>query len=590
MGVFRKPIFLILLAALVLRLWGISYALPQFFVNDERANVYGALKMLELKTLVPAWHSDEFKKVLNYLPLPSYVYLMFLTPVIGIGYLFSGAGNLAAYQTALVLDPTIIFLAARLLIALMGTAMVLATYQLGRKMFSSERTGLLAAIFLAVSFYHVQLSHVTRHWMPAALFLSLAWLAALAIHRRGRMRDYLWAGMFAGLGVGANTAAAVGMIPVALAYLFRADGRGFWGRIADRRLALAVGVFVSVSLLFVALYPYGLTQGEGADGNRAFLQVKLERLAQKGIGGWLEFLGFYARLLLTYETTLFLAAGAGALLLLRSARYYNDGVVPGSGSRGLKLWLGIIAIFTLGYFTLLYLFFNIIERAILFILPLLAVLAGYFVDRALLWFQNRIRPSALPFLICALLLFAWPLAVVLRYDYLLTREDTRILAAEWLYANTPPDAKILADLSYLRLANTKAGIRALAAIDPTGLRIQDRTLLTIPDDRYPRPAREILNLHFVGPDSPYRQAAEKSFFTRQGYRYLAVEYAYPDRRDLDPATAALMAQGTLLRRLGNWRGGAIARALDLSGEISTVPPWRFWAIERFGLTVDIYEL
>ena len=108
-----KPIFWILFLALILRLWGINYALPQFFVNDERANVYGALKMLELRTLVPAWHEEEFRRVLNYLPLPSYVYLVALAPVIGLAYLISDYPSIEAYRAALVLDPTIIFVTAR---------------------------------------------------------------------------------------------------------------------------------------------------------------------------------------------------------------------------------------------------------------------------------------------------------------------------------------------------------------------------------------------------------------------------------------------------------------------------------------------
>lgn len=578
MDLLRRPIFWILLLALMLRLWGINYALPQFFINDERANVYGALKMIELETLVPAWHEDEFKKVLNYLPLPSYLYLALLAPVLGIGYLISDAPNLAAYQAHLTLDPTVIFIAARLLIALMGTATVYLVYRIARGIGLGERSALLAALFLALSFYHIQLSHVTRHWMPALFFITLAWLAALAIHRRGRMRDYLLAGMFAGLGVGANTAAAVAMIPVVLAHFLRPDRGGFWKRILDRRFALAIGVFVAVSLLFIALYPYGLTQGEVSGRNAAgVIATKIGGLSEKRAGEWLGFLWFYVRLLFTYETALIAAAVIGALLM---ARRYGS-------------WVAIGAIYALVYFTLLYLFFNIIERGILFILPFLAVPAGYFADRALLWLQNRIRPTlaAFSFLFSLFffLFFAWPLAIALRYDYLLTREDTRILAAEWLYANTLPDAKILADLPYLRLTNTKAGIRALEAIDPTGLRVQDRALEGIPDERYPQPSREVLNLHFVPPDSPVRRQAPEAFPAR-GYRFFVVEYKYRDRRDLDPQSRSLVANVKLLARFTGFPEGAFDRALDISGEISTVPPWRFWELERFGQIVDVYEL
>jgi len=150
--IITRPIFFILVAALFLRLFGIWYGLPQFFINDERAGVYGALKMIELKTLVPAWHEEEFKKVLNYLPLPSYIYLFTLTPVIAAGYIFSGAPGLEAYKNMLAIDPTLIFLSARIVIALMGVATIYFAYRIAREIFSSERAGLLAAIFLALSF------------------------------------------------------------------------------------------------------------------------------------------------------------------------------------------------------------------------------------------------------------------------------------------------------------------------------------------------------------------------------------------------------------------------------------------------------
>lgn len=579
-----RPIYIILALALVLRLWGITYALPQFFVNDERAGVYGALKMLELGTLVPARHEAEFRQVLNYLPLPSYLYLIVLTPVLGLGYLLSGAAGLAQYRAALTLDPTVIFLASRALIALMGTAVVWLTYRLGWGIFASERTGLLAAAFLAVSFYHLQLSHVTRQWMPAALALALAWLAALAIYRGGGTKGYAWGGLLAGLGFGANPAAAVAMAPMVLAHFLRPSGEAFSRRISDRRWLFCVALFLAVSLASVALYPYGLSQGEVVGGGiRATLSAKLAGFAGKSLAGWLAFLWFYVKLLFTYETILFAAALGGALLM--ACRH--------------RRWLAVAGVFAAGYLTLLYLAFNIIERGILFLLPVLSVAAGYAADRLWQKLGNleieklRIRSTFSHFLISsffALFLFGWPLAVGLRYDYLLTQEDTRILAADWIYAETPPEAKILADLPYLRLTNTKAGIRELGGIDPAGLRIQDRVLLGLTEQRYPQPNREVLNLHFISPLHPHRQAGDAAFFTSRGYRFFAVEYEYQDRRDLTPQSRAFMDQGRLLQRFAPSAAGAAGRALDVSGEIATVPPWGLWAVRRFGFFVDVYAL
>lgn len=577
MDVVRRPVFWILLAALTLRLWGIGYGLPQFFVNDERAGVYGALKMLELKTLVPAWHDDEFRKVLNYLPLPSYLYLIVLAPVIGIGYLFSEAPNVAAYRDTLVLDPTLIFLAARIFVALLGTLSVFLTYRLAKSIFASERTGLLASLFLALSFYHIQLSHVTRHWMFGLLFVLIGWLAAEAIYRHGGRASYLAAGLASGLGVGANTASAVALVPAVLAHFLRPGGGWLLARLRDYRLWLACAVALAVALIFIWLYPYGLTQGEAPAGGGDFLAGKLAALGEKSIGEWLAFLWFYARLLLTYETTLILASLIGAVFAWFSH----------------CRWLAIAAIFSFGYLTILYLFFNVIERGILFVLPVFAVFAGYGLDRAVLWFQSRIRPTltafAFLFSLFAFLFFAWPLAIALRFDSLLTRTDTRLLASNWLSMHTSPEEKILADLPYLRLTNTRAGIAALASADSSALRIQDRVLARLPEERYPLRAREVLNLHLVREDSELRRQSVE-YFREHGYRWFVVERKYLDGRDFNLQSAQIARSAKLAVRFAGFRPGAFARALDLSGEISTVPPQRFWELERFGLIVDVYEL
>lgn len=575
-----RPIFLILVVALVVRLWGIAYGLPLFLVNDERAGVYGALKMIELKTLVPVWHDAEFRTVLNYLPLPSYLYLIALVPVLGIGYLVSGAPDPEAYRAALTLDPTPIFIAARALMALLGTLSVYLTYRLGRSVFQSERAGLLAAMFLAVSFYHVQVSHVTRHWMPALVAINVALLASVAVYRSGRLRSYLWAGLTAGLGVGSNTAAAGAMIPVAAAHFLRPGEMRWHRRLTDRRLLAAVGAFLGISLLFIAIYPYGLTQGEIPGGGLGdTLAKKYAMLARLFDGATLgEFVGYFVWLAFTYETALAAMALIGTVLALRTHSW----------------WLAMSALYALGYFLALYLFFGVIVRGILFVLPIAAVFAGYAVDRLLHWFQPRIRPTftaALSlFAISTLLFFAWPLVLALRYDQLLARPDTRLAALEWMYANTPAGAKILADTPYLRLTNTKAGIKELERIDPAGLRIQDRALLAVSDQRYPQRSREVLNLHFVSRDSPYRNAGAERLFSRRGYRYLVLESSYEDLRDVDPLLSAIAAKSRQLVRIHGFRRDGFGRALDLSGEIDTVRPWRLWELTRFGLIVDVYAL
>ena len=182
--IFRKPIVWILLGAFVLRLGGVAYGFPLFLVNDEPAFVLGALKMLEEKTLVPAWHADAFRTVLAYPPLPSYLFLVTLAPVLAVHYLLVGMPPLVEYQSLVTLDPSFLWIAARIVNMLLGVALIAVTYALGRRITGSRAAAFFAAGFLAVSFSRLQLSEVVRHWMPAALLLGLGWLIALPLRER----------------------------------------------------------------------------------------------------------------------------------------------------------------------------------------------------------------------------------------------------------------------------------------------------------------------------------------------------------------------------------------------------------------------
>ena len=243
---------------------------------------------------------------------------------------------------------------------------------------------------------------------------------------------------------------------------------------------------------------------------------------------------------------------------------------------------------------MLYLFFNEIPRALVFILPALAVLAGFGLDRLMLDLQNRLRANSAAVLllpaVLGLLFFAYPLIIDLRYDYLMSRPDTRLVAQDWIKAHIPAGAKILADSEHLRLTNTKDGIGEIARLDPSGLRSQDRVLLRYPDADYPSPAFTVLNLHFISPTLPERSILPVDYFRERGYQYLVVEYKSVSQADLESHTRDLIQGLNLLKRFTPFAAAGFDRALDASGEIASVHPLALFRFERFGQMVDIYEL
>jgi len=84
--------------------------------------------------------------------------------------------SFGAFQREFFLDPTRVYVAGRLLTALLGTATVAATARLAARL-DGPRAGLIAAAFLAVLPLHVLNSHYVKHDVPVTLLIVLAYLA-----------------------------------------------------------------------------------------------------------------------------------------------------------------------------------------------------------------------------------------------------------------------------------------------------------------------------------------------------------------------------------------------------------------------------
>lgn len=575
MNILKKPITWILFLALALRLWGITYGFPFFLVNDETPHVYGALKMIELETLIPAFHQEEFKKVLYYPPLTSYVFLPVLLPVIGAHWIFSGLPPLAEYKSALALDPSFIWIAARIFMALIGVLNVFVVYLFTRRVFQSERAGMFAALFLALSFYHIQLSHNVRHWLPASFLLTLVWFFSTPIFQgNASWRRYLGIGMLVGAAAGGvNTAAVIGLIPPFFASVFR-NGVVGRKRIEGKKLGILFLSFALIALFFIVLHPYGFTRAEGAANPSADVSGRFVALAEKSFSGWIDFAAEYVGALWNFEAPLFLAGGAGVFLLFFQRRWF---------------WGGTFLAYVFSFFTLLYLFDDFTARGIVFVTPILAVFAGYAVDAVFRNLKARIFSQVLFFVFCLLfsaVLFGWQFITDVRYDYLLSQKDTRLVARRWTVEHIPAGSRIVLDAQYLRLTNAKRGIEGMRAIDPASLRAADTALAALSNDRYPYPAYDIVNLNFVSKEKRSALSTD-NFFKENGFEFLIVEYNNADAIPED--TRRLIGGGQLIRRISQWKGFG-ASSFDGSGKMGKFSVQKLFQVERFGFFVDIYKL
>jgi tetratricopeptide (TPR) repeat protein len=142
---------------------------------------------------------------------------------------------------------------ARALTTLMAVATVPVVAAIGYRLYGMSG-GLIAGFLLCILPLHVRYSHLATTDAPAALWMSLALLFAVGMVQEGRLRDYVLAGICAGLAATSKyPAALVGASVVAAA---------LWAHPAKRRRGLLLVIGCAL-LSFVLTTPYVLLDFPG---------------------------------------------------------------------------------------------------------------------------------------------------------------------------------------------------------------------------------------------------------------------------------------------------------------------------------------
>src|SRR3979411_728521 len=130
----RPALALLLIVTFLLRLWGIKQGLPYSYNSDEATHFVP-------RAIGFFWHDMNPQYFLN---PPAYSYLLHI-----VFELWFGSGNAAT--RAYVTDPTSLFVVARVVASLLGTAAVWLTYLAGVRLFG-RTVGLLAAAIFGLAF------------------------------------------------------------------------------------------------------------------------------------------------------------------------------------------------------------------------------------------------------------------------------------------------------------------------------------------------------------------------------------------------------------------------------------------------------
>lgn len=172
-------LYLILLAALLVRIIGLDWYLPHTYELDEYWTIersFGVLEHGSLDTGSFLWPS---------------LYMYIQAIAYGLYYLWrvltESIQSLSLSGLAQNLTQTEIFLVGRFTTALYGLGTVLLVYFIGERMYS-KKVGFLSSLFLAFTLLHVRYSRLIRPDVPMTFFITLSFLCTYLIYERDKIR------------------------------------------------------------------------------------------------------------------------------------------------------------------------------------------------------------------------------------------------------------------------------------------------------------------------------------------------------------------------------------------------------------------
>lgn len=405
---------IILLIAFCLRLWGIDFGLPQLHIIDEGELVYsafytGANKLRPLRYL----HAP----FIPYLLLFEYAVYFVFGKLIGI---FSSPEGLAV---AYLRDPTVFVLIGRVTMVMAGVAAVWLVWFVGKR-FYSRNVGIMASFFLALTFLHVKESHYIKGYILAGFFILLMFYFLNSFVEKNKRRDLVLAGIASGLALATRYPAGLAF-SIVLVAVFIAKKK----RVVSNLLTF----FLSWLVAFFLVNPYYILEfstsirGTISDVISHPLVVYPDQLQGKPVWWHYLFTHIPGGIGLLFTVVAFLGFIYCFLMGRKSKKYYLIPVYPLVFFMTVDLW-------TKSHF----------GRYAVGMLPFFALGAGIFLDQVSLYFRQKDLRKI--FLIISSLIIIYPSFMrSVKFNFLISRVDTRGMGKKWIELNVPEGARILVE-------------------------------------------------------------------------------------------------------------------------------------------------
>jgi hypothetical protein len=367
---------------------------------------------------------------------------------------------------------------------------------------------------MAVAFLPVFYGHLALNDVPTLVGLTLSLLGTAGILRRGRMIDYLLAGVGLGLAAATKYTAGVMLLPLLGAAVAQyRDGAREHGR--DVAIGTGLALLAALAAYLVA-NPYSLLDFHAFRAELELQSHYTEQSQSSWIGGPRQ--GSFVYYLWSFTWGLgwipALAALGGAVTIWRRDRRVGWVLVP-------------VAVLYLLFLSLQGRYFG---RWLLPIFPVACLLAASFALELVSWATRRVPRLGTAFVVLAVIALVVQGAVYsIHSGLVLSRPDTRNLTRAWMVEHIPVGAKIVLEpvVPNAWLDETDGGGTA----HPRWVKFPALRVVLNPATGKPETANRTVELE------DYERAlgpALVSYYEQHGYCWVVSGYTQSGRASADP--------------------------------------------------------
>jgi len=405
----RIALALVLLSAVVLRLWAIGRGIPYAVQVDEPEIVERAFNMMRSGSLHP--HFFDYPGLSIYLQL-----------IVSVARFVAGAISGEWYSLAQATASSF-YLWGRVVTALIGAATVIVVYHIGMRW--GARHALLAAGLMAVLPLHVRYSHFVLTDTPLTFFVSLTFLWSLVAHERRTLESFAVAGAMSGLAAATKYNGGIALLMPVIACWMTYP-------LAPGRFKTIIATIAASGAAFLIFAPYTLLDLPAFLDNFARLAHQY-RSAVVGESLWTLYFKYLVRHAFGWPAML-LAFGGMGLGFVRLVR-----------GPGRVRWM-LAVVFPVVYFTMLTTQNIVFARYLLPLTPSVCLLAAIGVVSGVSLLRRYEIPRApRTALIAGLTIAALlpPALMSVGSDREMARSSTIDHAYSWILQNIPAGASIV---------------------------------------------------------------------------------------------------------------------------------------------------